>query len=83
MTRTLRFSASAACSLGDGDGDGGKSAVSAGGEDEGDGEGGDEDDDEGAMRRLGGLEREEDVGFMHALGFEYDEIARRVREGSM
>ena len=82
MTRTLRFSASAACSLGDGDGDGGKSAASAGSEHEDEGEGGD-DDEEGAMRRLGGLEREEDVGFMHALGFEYDEIARRVREGSM
>ncbi|KAH9944430.1 uncharacterized protein BXZ73DRAFT_96919 [Epithele typhae] len=34
----------------------------------------------GSMR---GLEREEDAGFMHALGFEYDEIVRRVREGSI
>ena len=30
----------------------------------------------------GRLERE-DVGFIRALGFEYDEIARRVREGSI
>ena len=34
---------------------------------------GDEDD-------LGRLDREEDLSFMRALGFEFDEIARRVRE---
>lgn len=36
------------------------------------------DDDEQGM-----LEREEELSFMRALGFEFDEIARRVREESM
>ena len=34
-------------------------------------------------RMMGRLEREEDVGFMCALGFEYEEIARRVQEGAI
>ena len=34
---------------------------------------GDDDD-------MGILEREEELSFMRALGFEFDEIARRVRE---
>ena len=33
--------------------------------------------DDDSFRRL---EREEELGFMRALGFEFDEIARRVRE---
>ncbi|KAI0662769.1 hypothetical protein C8Q70DRAFT_1043125 [Cubamyces menziesii] len=37
-----------------------------------------EDDDE-----LGGVEQEEERGFMRALGFEFDEIARRMRDDSL
>lgn len=38
------------------------------------------DDGEGDDNDIGMMDREEDRGFMRALGFEFDEIARRVRE---
>ncbi|EIW64720.1 uncharacterized protein TRAVEDRAFT_68472 [Trametes versicolor FP-101664 SS1] len=38
------------------------------------------DDGEGDDNEIGMMDREEDRGFMRALGFEFDEIARRVRE---
>ena len=38
------------------------------------------DDDYGDDDEMGRLEREEELSFMRALGFEFDEIARRVRE---
>lgn len=41
------------------------------------------DDGEADDDDIGMLDREEDRGFMRALGFEFDEIARRVREESI
>ncbi|KAI0651798.1 hypothetical protein C8Q79DRAFT_58501 [Trametes meyenii] len=38
--------------------------------------------DDGDEDELGRMEREEEAGFMRALGFEFDEIARRAREGT-
>ncbi|KAI0825185.1 hypothetical protein BC628DRAFT_1321207 [Trametes gibbosa] len=41
------------------------------------------DDGDGEDDELGRMDREEERGFMRALGFEFDEIARRAREETL